>query len=105
MADEIESKQSPISKIPVFLAGAGLGLLACYMLDPQHGKGRRAKLRDQGSKGLRSGWRSVLHRLTGFVSDFAHRGPSLAQVTEALEKTPVATLAKKAQAETDHLSH
>ena len=113
MAQENETKQPAISKIPVFLAGAGLGLIACYMLDPQHGKSRRANLRDRGSKHLETGWRAMLHRLTGFLQDFTHRGPSMAQVTEALKDPKAVSTAKnvankaaKAAADTvDQLNH
>jgi hypothetical protein len=75
------SKSYGVGKICAVVAGAGAGALLMYLFDPDRGRGRRAKLRDQvtrqanqlgsaaGSKArdLRNRARGVIHEVSSVI--------------------------------------
>ena len=96
VAEKVSDKQPAIGKLPVFLAGAGLGLLAAYMLDPEHGQKRRAKLRDEGAGHIDRGWRALAHKVAAALHEFTHR---------STPTTPREMLDKAKDAVEDTVSH
>ena len=64
-----------------FIVATALGAAAAYFLDPQLGKGRRAKLRDQAMARARRG----ADRAEGMGRDAANRAQGMAhEATEAV---------------------
>ncbi len=71
---------APVRNAICLLGGAGLGAGLMYLLDPEHGRRRRALLRDQaaqalhhGSAALDRGLRDLEHRASGCLIELASR--------------------------------
>ena len=47
------------------IVAASIGAALMYLLDPDRGKARRARLRDRGLHSLRGGWRASVHAARG----------------------------------------
>lgn len=99
---ESKTEEPALARWPVFLAGAGFGVLAAYLLDPESGRGRRTQMRDQSSRFGRDAfkvanrrWRGLAHRLHGFYADLTSLVAPATVVDDA-------TLVKRVRSEFGH---